>query len=203
MRRVSGVLGVVAALMIFVAPSTARAEGFVSPWIGVSFGSNPFDSFANGNEIKGERTTYGVTAGYMGAGIIGGEFDFGYSPSFFGDKSDFGSNNVLTAMGNVIIGIPIGGTKGAGVRPYVTGGLGLIRTSYGDLLDVDAVSNNDFGFNLGAGVMGFFATHIGLRGDVRYFRTINDNSSDLNPANLNLDLGGFHYWRATIGVVIK
>ena len=69
--------------------------------------------------------------------------------------SDFGSNNVLTAMGNVIIGIPIGGTKGAGVRPYVTGGLGLIRTSYGDLLNFDAVSNNDFGYNLGAGVMGY------------------------------------------------
>jgi opacity protein-like surface antigen len=201
-RRVSGVLGVAAALMIFAAPAPARAESYISPWIGVSFGSNPFDSLSNGDEIKGERKTYGVTAGHMGAGIIGGEFDFGYSPSFFGDTSDFGNNRVLTAMGNVIIGIPIGGTKGAGVRPYVTGGLGLIRTSYGDLLDVDAVSNNDFGFNLGAGVMGFFATHIGIRGDVRYFRTLNDSSSD-QPLDVNLDLGGFHYWRATIGVVIK
>jgi len=201
-RRVSGVLGVAAALMIFAAPAPARAEAFVSPWIGVSFGSNPFDSFANGNEIKGERKTYGVTVGSMGAGIIGGEFDFGYSPSFFGDTSDFGSNNVLTAMGNVILGIPIGGTKGAGVRPYVTGGLGLIRTSYENLLDTDAFDNNNFGYNLGAGVMGFFATHVGIRGDVRYFRTLNDNSSD-DPLDVNLDLGGFHYWRATIGVVIK
>src|SRR6478609_7729827 len=97
MRRLSGILGVAAALMIFAAPVPASAEGYVSPWIGVNFGSNPFESLANGSNLdEGSRTSYGVTAGYMGGGIIGGEFDFGYSPSFFGDTSDFGSNNVLT-----------------------------------------------------------------------------------------------------------
>jgi len=204
MRRVSGILGVAAALMIFAAPSTASAEGYVSPWIGVNFGTNPFVSLADGRDLDdGARTSYGVTAGYMGAGIIGGEFDFGYSPSFFGDKSDFGSNNVLTTMGNVIIGIPIGGTKGAGVRPYVTGGIGLIRTSYGELLNFDAVSNHDFGYNLGAGIMGYFATHIGIRGEVRYFRTFADDVFG-DFGNLpNLDLGSFHFWRASFGVVIK
>lgn len=200
MRRASGIFGVTAALMIFAAPSPARAEGYVSPWIGVNFGSNPFDSLANGREVDGGRTSYGVTVGYMGAGVIGGEFDFGYSPSFFGDDSDFGSNNVLTGMANVIIGIPFGGTSGAGIRPYVTGGLGLIRTSYGEILNFDAVSNNDFGYNLGAGIMGYFATHIGIRGDVRYFRTLQDNDGG---NGVDLDLGGFHFWRASIGLVIK
>lgn len=47
--------------------------------------------------------------------------------------------------------------------------------------------------------MGYFATHIGIRGDVRYFRTLQDNSND----SLDFDLGGFHFWRASIGVVIK
>jgi len=202
MRRVSGILGVAAALMIFAAPSTARAEGFVSPWIGVNFGGNPFDSLQNGTEIaNGGRKSFGVTGGYMGGGIIGGEVDFGYSPSYFGDKSDFGSNNVLTLMGNVIVGIPIGGTRGAGVRPYVTGGIGLIRTSYGELLNFNSVSNNDFGYNLGAGIMGYFNTHFGLRGDVRYFRNLQDHSSLANGPNI--DLGGFHFWRASLGLVIK
>ncbi len=198
-RRAGGILGVAAALMIFAAPSPARAEGFVSPWIGVNFGNNPFENLDE-DVADGGRTSYGVTAGYMGAGIIGGEFDFGYSPSFFGDDSDFGSNNVLTAMGNVIIGIPIGGTRGAGVRPYVTAGLGLIRTSYGPIDDFDAVSNNDFGYNLGAGIMGYFATHVGIRGDVRYFRSLQDNSSG---GDVDFDLGSFHFWRASIGLVIK
>jgi hypothetical protein len=202
MRRVSGILGVAAALMIFAAPAPASAEGYISPWIGVNFGGNPFDSLRNNSSItNGGRKSYGVTGGYMGAGIIGGEVDFGYSPSYFGDTSDFGSNNVLTTMGNVIVGIPIGGTRGAGVRPYVTGGVGLIRTSYGGLTNFNALHNNDFGYNLGAGVMGYFATHFGLRGDVRYFRNLQDNSSVANGPNL--DLGGFHFWRASIGVVIK
>jgi len=28
---------------------------------------------------------------------------------------------------------------------------------------------NDFGINMGAGVVGFFSDHVGVRGDVRYF----------------------------------
>jgi len=64
----------------------------------------------------------------MGAGIAGGELDFGYSPSFFGTQNDFGHNTVIDLMANVIVGVPIGGTHGVGVRPFVTGGLGLIRT---------------------------------------------------------------------------
>jgi opacity protein-like surface antigen len=136
----------------------------------------------------------------MGAGIIGGEFDFGYSPSFFGTENDFGNNNVLTGMGNVIVGIPIGGTSGGGVRPYLTGGVGLIRTQIDGLFDeVDGVSNNDFGFNLGAGVMGYFNDHVGLRGDIRYFRNLHED----DDSDIDFDLGGFDFWRASIGLVIR
>ena len=28
-------------------------------------------------------------------------------------------------MGNLIVGVPVGGTHGSGIRPYVTAGLGL------------------------------------------------------------------------------
>lgn len=190
MRRTTGLVLLTAALMFLVAPTPARADGFFSPWAGVNFGSDP----ANG------RGSFGVSAGYMGAGIIGGEFDFGYSPSFFGTENDFGNNNVLTAMGNVIIGVPIGGTRGGGVRPYVTGGVGLIRTQIDGLLDdIDGVSNNDFGFNLGAGVMGYFNDHVGLRGDLRYFRNLNEHDDN----QIDFDLGNFDFWRASIGLVIR
>jgi hypothetical protein len=49
--------------------------------------------------------------------------------------------------------------------------------------------------------MGFFNNHVGLRGDVRYFRTINNNDSSLD--DVNLDLGSFDFWRASVGVVIR
>lgn len=190
MRRASGIVLLTAAIMVLVAPAPARADGFFSPWVGVNFGNDPADG----------RAGFGVSAGYMGAGIIGGEFDLGYSPSFFGKENDFGNNNVLTAMANIIIGVPIGGTSGAGVRPYVTGGVGLIQTKIDGLFDeIDGVSNNDFGFNLGAGVMGYFNDHVGLRGDLRYFRNLNEHDDDV----IDFDLGGFDFWRASIGLVIR
>ena len=49
--------------------------------------------------------------------------------------------------------------------------------------------------------MGFFSNHIGLRGDLRYFRTVNNESTFDN--GLNIDLGGFDFWRGSFGVVIR
>jgi hypothetical protein len=189
MRRVSGLIGLTVVVIALAAPSSARAEGFVTPWFGVNFGNDPADG----------RSAFGFGASYMGAGVIGAEFDFGYSPSFFGTENDFGHNNVLTAMGNLIVGIPIGGTSGGGIRPYVTGGAGLIRSKIAGLFD-DGPSNNDWGINVGGGVMGYFNDHVGIRGDIRYFRNLNNDFID-NP--LNLDFGGFHFWRGYFGVVFR
>jgi opacity protein-like surface antigen len=143
----------------------------------------------------------------MGAGIIGGEVDFGYSPSFFGTETDFGNNTLLTLMGNLIIGVPVGGTTGGGVRPYVTGGVGLIRTQIdgGDLFNIES-SNNDFGWNLGAGVMGFFNDHVGLRGDVRYMRSLVSEDDDIDDGDFDFpdfDQGDLDFWRLTVGVVFR
>jgi len=162
----------------------------VNPWAGVNFGSNIADG----------RGGFGVNAGAMGAGIIGGEAAFGYSPSFFGTSNDFGTNTVIDFMGNLIVGIPIGGQHGGGLRPFVTAGLGLIRSQLdgGTVLDV-AMSDNNFGWNAGAGVMGFFNDHVGLRGDIRYLRTVNANFAD----SFDVSSGDLHYWRTTIGLVIR
>ena len=106
---------------------------------------------AFGNGFKNGQTSFGVTAGAMGAGIIGGELDFGYSPSFFGTTSDFGHNTVINLMGNVIIGVPVGGQHGPGIRPYLTGGLGLLRTQIdGGTLAKVSSSNNMLGWDAGA-----------------------------------------------------
>ena len=91
---------------------------------------------------------------------------------------------------------------GAGVRPYVVGGVGLIRSQIdgGTLANVSS-STNMFGWDAGAGVMGYFAQHVGLRGDIRYLRA----TSDLNSGITSLDLNGnrLHFWRASIGVVLR
>jgi hypothetical protein len=176
------------AAVLTLAPAAVYADGFVSPWAGGQFGS----SASNG------RGAFGVNAGAMGGGIIGGELGFGFSPSFWGTSNDFGHNTVIDLMGNLIVGVPIGGTHGAGVRPYVTGGLGLIRSQIdGGNVFLVQTSNNQLGWDAGAGAMGYFNEHVGVRGDVRYFRA---TSGDVLN---NIDFNGLHFWRVSAGIVVR
>jgi len=179
------------AVAFVLIPVQARADGYVTPWLGFSIAS----ATDNG------RTAFGATAGYMGAGVFGFEGDFGYTPDSLGSSSMFSSSNTITAMGNFILGIPIGGTHGAGVRPFVSGGVGLMRTHVesGTLVDL-SLTNNSFGYNVGAGMMGFFNQHVGLRGDVRYLRALRD--TNLGPG-VDFDPARRGYLRFSGGVTFR
>ena len=193
MRPAMKALILTGAIALLLAPVQARADGFVTPWIGSAFGS----SFNNG------QASFGVSAGAMTAGIIGGELDFGYSPSFFGTKSDFGNNTVMSVMGNIIVGVPVGGTRGAGLRPYLTAGAGLLRTQIdGGTLTKVSSSDNVLGWNAGAGVMGFFSDHVGLGGDLRYVRGFKDTNTGVTSIDLNGG-GQLHFWRASVGIILR
>jgi len=134
----------------------------------------------------------------MGAGVIGGEVDFGLAPSFWGNKTTYGTNTMFNLMGNLILGVPIGGTHGAGIRPFATVGLGLLHSQIdnGNVL-FPGSHNNDLGWDAGAGVLGYFSNHVGLRGDVRYFRNTNATSDVIDP------LRDAHWWRASVGVAFR
>ena len=141
----------------------------------------------------------------MGAGIAGFELDFGYTPNFFestegDDDFDYGESNLTTVMANVVLGAPIGGQSGMGIRPYASGGVGIIRSQIGDAEDLFDVDSNDWGFNVGAGVTGFFADNVGLRGDVRYFRSLQDNEPD---DELDVALGDLRFWRGSVGITFR
>ena len=134
---------------------------------------------------------------------VGFEFDFGYSPNFFetatldDEEFDFsGDSNVTTAMANVVVA-----ARSGAIRPYASGGIGLIRSSVGSPEDFfDDVDTNDFGFNVGGGVAGFFSDRVGLRGDIRYFRSLQDNEPD---GEFDLSIGSFQFWRGTVGLVFS
>jgi opacity protein-like surface antigen len=197
MKRVIKSLILTAAVALVLAPMQARADGWVTPWIGSAFGSS----------IDNGRGTFGVSAGGMGAGVIGGEVDFGYNPSFFGTQNDFGNNSVLNFMGNLIVGVPVGGTSGKGIRPYVLGGVGLIRTQLDGVNNANlfrpAASDNMFGWDAGAGVMGFFNDHIGLRGEIRYLRGTHDMNVSTGINSIDFNGNKLHFWRPSIGVVFR
>ena len=69
-----------------------------------------------------------------------------------------------------------------------------------DADDLFDVANNDFGVNVGAGVIGFFNDHVGLRGDIRYFRSLQDPEED---NEFDIDFGTFDFWRGTVGVTFR
>jgi opacity protein-like surface antigen len=188
-------------------PVRASADWLFTPFVGGNFGGNASfsDSNATFDDEVEKRVDFGASLGWMGNGIVGFEVDFGYSPNFFantiGDGDfEFGDSNATTLMGNFLVGAPIGGQTGGGVRPYASGGVGLIRTniSGGDFFD--DLTTNDFGMNVGAGLHGFFTDHIGMRGDVRYFRSFQDHDP---TGDFDLGLGSFDFWRASVGVTFR
>ena len=184
-----------AALVLVLTPAAARADWLFTPNLGTTFGAD-----AKGNE----HFTYGASIGWMGAGIMGFEADLSYTPEFFeagdGDFDAFDASNVVTAMANAIIGIPVGGQTGGGFRPYFAAGLGLLQREVSSDDALFTVHNNEFGFNLGAGAMGFMTDHIGFRGDIRYTRSLEDPTED---NEFDIGVGNFDYWRGTAGVTFR
>ncbi|MEQ1759660.1 MAG: outer membrane beta-barrel protein [Vicinamibacterales bacterium] len=182
----------VAIAVVSLTPTAARADVLLTPFAGITFGGS------------GDSTgTFGAGLAFMGAGIFGFEAEVAYTPSFF-DSADFefiDSDNAVSVMGNLILGAPIGGTEGKGVRPYATVGVGMLKTNVNSSNPLFGnVSNTDFGVNAGAGVMAFFSDHVGIRGDMRYFRALTDPQED---NEFDIDFGGLHFWRGYVGLTFK
>jgi len=196
------------ALVTLVAvPKQASADWLFTPWVGLNWGTTiDFNGTLGDFEDELEkRTSFGASLAWMGAGAIGFELDFGYTPNFFestegDDNFDYGDSNLTTLMANVTVGIPIGGQSGLGIRPYANGGLGIIRNKLDEADDLFDVSSNDWGLNVGAGVTGFFTDNIGMRGDIRYFRALQDDESD---DEIDVRLGAFDFWRGSVGVTFR
>jgi len=196
------VTGALALMVSTLAPTKASADWLFTPFIGATFGGSAKVTGLNG-ELKNDfnqKLTYGGSLAFLGGGIAGFEVDFGYSPNFFeGDNNGslnlVGDGNVTTLMANLMIAGPK-----APVRPYVVGGAGLIKTRV-DSADqfLTDVGNNDFGFDVGGGVIFSFSDNVGIRGDVRYFRGITNNDAN----GVDLRLGSFQFWRGTVGVTLR
>jgi opacity protein-like surface antigen len=197
------ITGTLALMASAGAPSKAAADWLFTPFLGGTFGgsANIGGAGEDFNDEFERKLNYGASLAWMGRGVVGFEVDFGYSPNFFevspdNDSLDLvGDGNVTTLMGNLVVGAPMGN-----VRPYASGGVGLIKQRVDDVGQFfGSIDDSNWGFNVGAGVMGFFNDRVGLRGDLRYFRAVHDN----DPDGVDLALGDFKFWRGTVGVTFR
>ena len=176
--------------LIGLTPAVARAQVSITPFAGLTFGA----------DAPAEKFTTGVSVSFMGD-VAGLEVDLGYTPDFFNEDPDqvilVGDSNLTTLMANLIVGV---GGSDIPVRPYVVAGVGLVRSriDLGDLFD--DVSTNQFGLTLGGGVTGMVSDNVGIRGDVRYIRSLEDPEED---DDFDVGVGNFDFWRATVGVVFS
>jgi hypothetical protein len=169
----------------------ARAQVFLTPYVGTTFSSS-FDDY----DDFGNKLHYGGALTWLGQSGLGFELDFGYAPTFFNEGADelfeFESDgNLTTFMANLVVG-----RSGSGLQPYLSGGFGLIRSDVRDALELFEYTDNGFGVNVGAGLFAG-GSRFGLRGDLRYYRQL----TDLTPIR-NLELGDFTFWRASAGLAI-
>jgi opacity protein-like surface antigen len=169
----------------------ASAEGFISPFFGYNFGGDAGCPEITNCEDK--HANYGVSFGALGS-VVGFEAEFGHTSDFLGASSVTENTNVLTFMGNFMLAPKFGP-----IQPYGLAGIGLIRTSFEGGSD----DQNQAGYDLGGGLMAFFSSHVGIRGDVRYFHAFEVldlsrfPSLDLNQET-KLDFGRF-----SVAVVFK
>lgn len=190
MKRIAVILIVVAGIA-----RPARGDWTLSPFVGATF---------KGSVAESPKVSVGGSVGWTGWRGVGFEVEAAGTPRFFNSTDVprvlFKSGVVSTLMFNAVVGAPIPGT-GDRVHPYVSGGLGVIRSRIGEADDFVRGTNNSFGFNAGVGATSFFSPHLGARGDVRYFRAL----QDLEPGSEFFSFGSTRlvFWRASGGVVFR
>ena len=183
------------------APRQAAADWLFTPFIGSTFGGSA-DVGGGVPTSKSEferKLNWG--ASLSGGGPVAFELDFSYSPNFFGVSdtgsgvSFLGDGNVTTLTGNLRVGVSAGP-----IRPYAVGGAGLIRAKVDDPAQFfRSPSTSDFGMDIGGGLDAFFSHSVGIRGDLRYFRSFQKDDSSA----VDLTLGSFRFWRGIVGITFK
>jgi opacity protein-like surface antigen len=170
----------------------AAAQGFVSPFFGYNFSGDA--GCANITNCEDKHANYGVSVGAIGS-VVGFESEFAFTKNFFG-ASAAQSTDVFTFMANFMLAPKFGP-----IQLYGLGGPGLIRTH------VDSVGQtqdeNQVGWDVGGGLIGYFTKHVGIRGDVRYFHSFQLLDLSKFPPISNTETTKLNFGRISIAAMFK
>ena len=206
-RAVRGV--VLCGLLVVLRPAAAHAEWQFAPFLGFSFGG---DTNLVVTQVVDRHWNLGGAVRLVGAGPIGLESVFVYVPGIFETPPPDPFSNTppsqaitkshsFALMGNVVLTTPRAWNQ-YGLRPFISGGLGLLRVSHNDI--AFPARGNLPAYNVGGGAVGFLTDKVGLRFDLRYYRTLppGQEPGDQTVTEFQ-DRVHVHYWTGSVGVVFK
>jgi hypothetical protein len=185
-------------LLALAFPQPAAAEWHFTPMLGTTFfiKTSVVDLDAATDQI---HRNYGGSVALLGSGIFGVEGLIVWTPGLFtGDKGLVVKSRSIAAMGNVVVTTPRRWTEYS-LRPFITGGFGVIHVSKTDVFQVFPFNSNIPAFNIGGGAIGFLSKRTGLRFDLRYYSSL--ARSDEGP----VAIGPVHirYMTASVGLVLR
>jgi len=185
-------------------PAAAAAEWQVRPFIGFTFGGET--TFVDPEKaIETHNAVIGASGGWLGE-IFGLDVDFGRAPGFFQTKENSAASNpdllssaVTTLTGNVVVALPAR-KAGYGLRPYFSGGAGLMHIDTVGQLQILDVHRTLPALSLGGGVTGFLTSRVGLNWEIRRFSTIRREGETMGNS---LGREQLSFWRATMAVALR
>jgi outer membrane protein with beta-barrel domain len=185
------------ALAVCALAAPVSADWHFTPLVGLTFLGN--STVLEAAKRPSHKWNFGGAVGKIGAGPLGFEGFFVYTPNFL-ERSGVAvsSSRSFALMGNLILATPLHWNE-YGLRPFVSGGAGVLHVHQQDAANIFPVNSYFFAYDVGGGATGFLTDNTGLRFDVRFFSTF--KSEDL--FGIAFGQARLHYWTATVGVVLK
>jgi hypothetical protein len=177
----------------------ARADFLITPFVGSAFGGRTTLLDLDIGAASAKHWTFGGSAAWLSDYVIGVEADFATVPGFFQNSSGTGlvtGSRVTTLTGNVLAALPLSVSRES-LRPYVSGGLGLIHAAAEDLIGLNE-SGDWLGLQVGGGAIGLITERAGVRFDLRHSRALSRDTTLRGERTSKLS-----FWRATVGVTLR
>lgn len=147
---------------------------------------------------------FGGAVSRLGEGVLGLEGITVFTPGFFQRDELINEVNLVEVsrsfalMGNAVLTVPRRWTEYS-LRPFVSGGLGLMHASESDAIGVFSVRSNLAGFNVGGGAVGFLSARTGVRFDLRYYSSL----QRVEQGAVSFGRVHLSYMTASVGIVLR
>ncbi len=197
-------LWVCSAIAVLAFARPASAEWHFTPFVGMTLGgTTTFPDLENiraGKQFARKHLVFGGSVTRFWRGPLGFEGLFTYVPGIF-DRDDlaiFEGSHTLALMGNAVVTIPRAWSE-HGLRPFASGGFGLLQVSQTYPQDLFVIRRNVLGYNFGGGAVGPITDRTGIRFEARRFSYVKSAAIE----GESLDRENISYWTATVGVVFR